>query len=289
MRYGVGYKGSKSQIAKDIIDFLPPGRRLIDLFGGGGAITHCAALSGKWETVIYSDIDPLIVSLCEDFFAGRYAGRTDIFGWVSREEFKRRKDTDPLVKWLWSFGTDGESYIYGVDKIPTAEAIHRAIADQEYSARFLALTGGRLWFRGATIHERRLEWVKFRRAQGVLSSNDHAQAITRLDTLTASRRLHNVRVLRRSYADYTYRRGDVVYCDIPYRGTDCGSYDGFDHAKFYEWARHVPCYISEYRMPPGFREVWQREKYVLSGRGGNNLKTTERLYRSPAANFVRKA
>ena len=41
MTYGVGYVGSKNTIAADIVNILPKGNRLVDLFGGGGAITHC--------------------------------------------------------------------------------------------------------------------------------------------------------------------------------------------------------------------------------------------------------
>ena len=52
MTYGVGYVGSKNTIAADIVNILPKGNRLIDLFGGGGAITHCATLSNKWNTVV---------------------------------------------------------------------------------------------------------------------------------------------------------------------------------------------------------------------------------------------
>lgn len=46
--YGVPYQGNKSRIADIIINILPQGKRLVDLFGGGGAITHCGMLSGKW-------------------------------------------------------------------------------------------------------------------------------------------------------------------------------------------------------------------------------------------------
>jgi site-specific DNA-adenine methylase len=45
MTYGVPYQGSKSRIANDIIALLPEGRRLVDLFAGGCAITHAAILS----------------------------------------------------------------------------------------------------------------------------------------------------------------------------------------------------------------------------------------------------
>lgn len=48
MRYGIPYQGSKNQIAENILKFLPGGKRLVDLFGGGGAISHCASLSYKW-------------------------------------------------------------------------------------------------------------------------------------------------------------------------------------------------------------------------------------------------
>lgn len=50
--YGVPYQGNKSRIADIIINILPQGKRLVDLFGGGGAITHCGMLSGKWGGVL---------------------------------------------------------------------------------------------------------------------------------------------------------------------------------------------------------------------------------------------
>ena len=59
MTYGVPYMGSKNRIAKDIIDLLPSGNRLVDLFAGGCAITHCALLSGKWSRILNNDKLPL--------------------------------------------------------------------------------------------------------------------------------------------------------------------------------------------------------------------------------------
>ena len=58
MNYGIPYQGSKNKIAKDIINFLPSGKRLVDLFGGGMAITHCAMLSDKWGNFLYNDFTP---------------------------------------------------------------------------------------------------------------------------------------------------------------------------------------------------------------------------------------
>lgn len=55
-RYGVPYKGSKNAIAEWVVDILPPGERLVDLFAGGCAITHAAMLSGKWDRFLANDI-----------------------------------------------------------------------------------------------------------------------------------------------------------------------------------------------------------------------------------------
>lgn len=57
MPYGIGYVGSKSRIAKDILTALPAGRRLVDLFGGGFAITDCALreFPDKWKYFYYNE------------------------------------------------------------------------------------------------------------------------------------------------------------------------------------------------------------------------------------------
>ena len=44
--YGVPFQGSKSAIAKWLVDLLPPSHTFVDLFAGGCAVTHCAMLSG---------------------------------------------------------------------------------------------------------------------------------------------------------------------------------------------------------------------------------------------------
>lgn len=62
MTYGMPYMGSKSQIAEWVVGNLPDANNLYDLFGGGGAITDCAAQSGKYKKIIYNDIDSTIVN-----------------------------------------------------------------------------------------------------------------------------------------------------------------------------------------------------------------------------------
>ena len=108
MSFGLNYMGSKNRIAPELIRKLPVGKRLIDLFGGGFAVAHCAALAGKWRTVLYNDVNPLVVQLVKDALAGKYDEGVFKPEFISRERFFAEKDTCGYVKWGWSFGGNGE-------------------------------------------------------------------------------------------------------------------------------------------------------------------------------------
>ena len=94
MNYGIPYKGSKNKIAESIIAQLPPAKHFYDLFGGGGAMTHCALLSGKYEFVHYNEFNPLVFKAFKMAINGEFK---DENRWISREDFERLKDTDPYV------------------------------------------------------------------------------------------------------------------------------------------------------------------------------------------------
>ena len=116
MKYGLPYMGSKSTIAKQIIDILQLGKRFIDLFGGGAAMSHAAAFSGKYEEILYFDIDPLAVEYVRRALSGYYSPENFTPWWVSREDFNHLKDIDPYVRYLWSFGNNPEKgYLFGRD------------------------------------------------------------------------------------------------------------------------------------------------------------------------------
>ena len=108
MSFGLNYMGSKNRIAPELIRKLPVGKRLVDLFGGGFAVAHCAALAGKWRTVLYNDVNPLVVQLVKDALAGKYDEGVFKPEFISRERFFAEKDTCGYVKWGWSFGGNGE-------------------------------------------------------------------------------------------------------------------------------------------------------------------------------------
>lgn len=55
--YGLPYKGSKNRIAEKIVEAIPRAAHFYDLFVGGGAVAHCAALSNKWRVMICRETD----------------------------------------------------------------------------------------------------------------------------------------------------------------------------------------------------------------------------------------
>jgi site-specific DNA-adenine methylase len=122
-QYGAPYMGSKSKIAEDILAILPRGKRFVDLFGGGFAMTHCAMLSGKYEEFYYNELNPLVVDMIKKAIAGEYKNERR---WIDRETFYNLKDTDGYVKYCWSFGNKGEAYLYAKEIEPWKKALHYA-------------------------------------------------------------------------------------------------------------------------------------------------------------------
>ncbi len=60
---GLPYVGNKGQKVEQIMEALPDGKRLVDVFGGGGCVSLTAASSGKYEEVIYNDRRKTVVEL----------------------------------------------------------------------------------------------------------------------------------------------------------------------------------------------------------------------------------
>lgn len=107
-RYGVPYMGSKNFIAREIVEQLPPATYFYDLFAGGCAITHAAIESGKYKYIIANDIGDAPL-LFKNAIEGKYK---DEHRWISREAFFNLKESDPYIKYCWSFGNGGATYMY---------------------------------------------------------------------------------------------------------------------------------------------------------------------------------
>ena len=132
--YGLPYQGSKSQIADDIMRWLPSSRLLVDAFAGGCAVTHAALLSGRFGHVVANDLGDA-PSLFLDACNGRYAEERR---WVSREDFFRLRDSDIFVALVWSFGNNMCNYIYAEEMEEWKKALHyaRVFGDRSLLRRF---------------------------------------------------------------------------------------------------------------------------------------------------------
>ena len=127
--YGLPYMGSKNKLAEEIVNFLPQKKVLVDLFGGGGAISVCASQSGKYEKIIYNELNNLISETFQKAINGEYENERR---WVSREEFEKLKNTDGYVAICFSFSNNCNTYMYGPKIEPYKRAYHYAIVFDDF-------------------------------------------------------------------------------------------------------------------------------------------------------------
>lgn len=283
MRYGLPCKGSKNAIARWLAGQLPPGGTFVDAFCGGGAATHAAMLSGKWGRFVMNDLDGRLPQLFVDCVHGKHTVESHP-EWISRGEFHRRKGEDgaegAYVMLVWSFGNNGQDYIYGAGIEQFKHDYHRAVYEDDPGLLrpygYDVATGG-----APGIYERYLGMKRQIGRQGAAAAClESLERLRRLEGLQHLEGLHSLRGLQSlqrpgrlethalDYRDLAERyagRDRVLYCDIPYEGTSCGRYSGFDHGRFYEWARGQDgIYISSYAMPEGFVELARTRRTVHS-------------------------
>ena len=256
MNYGIPYKGSKNKIAESIIAQLPSAKHFYDLFGGGGAMTHCALLSGKYEVVHYNEFNPLVFKAFKMAINGEFKNETR---WISKEDFERLKDSDPYVACCFSFGNSFRTYAYNSETEKFKKAVHYSIFfdDDSLLKEYIDLKDFK--YNYGSIKERRLELQRYMKTNLI-------ESLERLERLQSLESINNCRVLlsNLSYEEVPIESDSVIYCDPPYTNTDsyCIS---FEHDKFHEWLRkcrekNQQVFISEYQMPDDFFEVYYKEK-----------------------------
>ncbi|MBR0083064.1 MAG: DNA adenine methylase [Bacteroidales bacterium] len=312
VNFGMPYKGSKSKIARDLIGIIPSGERFVDVFAGGCAMSHAALLAGRWKNVLANDITDT-PQFFVDVLQGKYKDRNE---WISREDFFRLKDSDPFVRYCYSFGNDGKTYMYSQEIEPYKKARHYATVFDDWTLlqQLCPEVAGyaRISLKGITdIKARRLHFgpavvraLKMLKDPGIIERNPLYKSVRtsqytqcrglisleRLERLQNLERLERLQSLKRPVGTITARKGDyrtlkvqpgdVLYCDPPYKDTTGYNGQEFDNEAFYDWAcaQTVPVYISEYDMPRDrFLKVWEKKvQSQISAKGGDYA--FERLY-----------
>lgn len=271
--WGIPYQGSKNGIAEDLIRQLPTGKRFVDLFGGGFAMSHCACYSGKYEEVLYNELHPLLPPLIEKAINGDFDYKKFRPKFITREEFHKKKETDGYIKYIWSFSNSGKEYLYGKDIENYKKSIHEWVVfnkkDEWFKENFYDVDK---YIKTKDIKGRRLLWKKYveivKKKRGDSFRLAYLERLERLQNLQALQQLEHFQRLERlqiqqgDYKNYKHRKGDVVYCDPPYEGTASYEVD-FDHQEFYDWllSRPYPVYFSSYNnISDKFEMVWAENK-----------------------------
>ena len=258
MRYGTPYKGSKNFIAQWICDTLPKAENFYDLFAGGCAVTHAAMLSGKYKHFYANDID-VAPQLFYDAINGKYKNETR---WISREDFRRLKDTDAYVRYCWSFGNNGNHYLYSKEVEPWKKALHYARVLNDFSLLneigIDTKDASRIWIK-AHSKECKEKYIKW-----------YCKAVS----LESLQRLQSLEISQKDYREIEIKENSVIYCDIPYRNTN-GYAVEFDYEAFYDWCEKQTALVvvSEYAMPEErFIRVASKEKrQTLNGKGSGRV------------------
>lgn len=272
--------GSKSAIAGKIIAVLPAGERFIDLFGGGGAMTHAAALSGKYSEVIYSDADPLACEYITRAIRGDYSPERFTPRWISREEFFEKKDVDPCISYCWSFGNHGDSYLYGRHVECLKRRLFEWIASGQ-NADFVTGLGVPVADAPDGGIMERFAFIR-RYTQGRLTTCRTIENLERLARVQSLEGLARVTVLHRSYAAYRYRIGDVVYCDPPYDSRKKYVVGDFDFSAFLDWAARIPsCYVSSYELDDSRFRIYHEFKKAAAFMRYEKLRRYRAAIRKP--------
>lgn len=282
------YMGSKNKIAEWLINQLPKAKHFYDLFGGGGAISHCAVLSGKYEVVHYNELNPLI---CKAFKMAVNGELKNEKRWISREDFHKLKHTDPYVNLCFSFGNNPfKNYAYAKDVEPCKKALHHSICFNDDSLLSKIVDVKNLNYTSNSLHERRLELQHYLKnyikdvetfcntkngnVRNILQSLERLERLQQLESLQS---LESLEITNLDYKNVQIEEDSIIYCDPPYVNTNDYKID-FDRNNFYDWCRNQKnCFISEYTMPIDFKLVAEKCKFC-SFSNENRKVTTEKLF-----------
>ena len=273
MSIGLPYKGSKSEIAEELVSKLPPCGKILDACCGGGAVLVALAQSLKYKSVVGNDRNPATIALLDAVLINKGqieyehpepCSRNDFLVSLQRIENGDFTIQDCVNKFCASFGNDGKTYLYGSEIEP-----YKLEAEQMLTAK--------------TLEERRRHYRKFY----ALVNKDGGDAGDRLQKLEFMQRLLSLERLERlerlDIFDIDYSEFDMVYFDIPYKGTNKYDYE-FDHERFYSLFEslkndlNIPAFLSEYDAPFTCVAEFKKTQLMAASVGSSKATTREKLY-----------
>lgn len=295
---GVPYMGSKRLIAFDLLiemlKYKPKARYFIDVFGGGGAVSFCAAQMGY--KVIYNDYDTNLVNFMQFILERREKGKygylpDDYYKFVGRGDFNHQKDQDTVYsefcRVIYSFGNTRRGYIFSKYKENYKKLLHNIVfynckgSQSQLSTDFnidLCLTDQTYIPYRYSYFKKQL--IKYD-LDGDLCRLQNLERIQCLERIVVSRLGSNIELYNDNYQNLDlskYRDEDVIiYCDPPYKNT-AGYLIDFNSDDFYNWFEGLSqlSFLSEYAAP--FSIAWSINKRCTLKYASNAISTCENLY-----------
>ena len=273
MNLGLPYKGSKNTIAVDLVKCMPRGKKLLDACCGGGAVLMAAAMSGRWEKVVGNDLNPATIALLDAVLIHKgqieyehppVCTRDDFANSLQRIENGDFSIQDCVNKYCASFGNDGKTYLYGKQIEEYKLAVEQMLTAD-------------------TLDQRRKFYRKFHALINTDDSEDkeRLQSLERLQRLQSLERLE--RLERLDIFDIDYKEFDVVYFDIPYKGTNKYDFE-FDYDRFYDLFKSlktdlkINAFLSEYDAPFTCVAEFEKTQLMAASVGATKKTSKERLF-----------
>ena len=102
---------------------------------------------------------------------------------------------------------------------------------------------------------------------------DLMQSLQSLERLQSLQSLQSLEQFSTDYAEIEIKKDSIIYCDIPYKGTDVYNGIDFDHERFYSWCKKQTelCFISSYEMPEDFIPITEFPHRSILSAIKNNL------------------
>lgn len=292
-KLGIPYMGSKRKLASSILSEITQRHSNItdfyDLFGGGGSVSFTAIRDYRFN-VHYNELNRHIYSLVE-YLKNNKELEPKFYEWVTREDFFKQvwKSNDEadwysgFVMSCWSFGNNSEKgYMYGAHIEENKRLAHEFVVNNCLKSMCeLGLNIPELKDI-VDFNKRRLVFCNYIDKNEKTLQYSEMIHISRLEHLTSIQNLQNLQNLHISNSTYEKVQisGDnpIIYCDIPYKGTETYKEGGFDHEAFYKWFENLPypAYLSEYDAP--FEVVAMFAHRSSLSATNNKKKTIEKLF-----------
>lgn len=263
-KLGIPYMGSKRKLASDILQKITQRHNGItdfyDLFGGGGSVSFTAIRDYRFN-VHYNELNKHIYSLVQ-YLKNNKQLEPKFYEWVTREEFhKQINKTNEEADWYsgfvmscWSFGNSQNSYLYGADIENIKRLAHEFIVNGNLDAMNEIGVDIPNLLNIKDIQQRRVKFCNYIKNEDKSRFDVQSlERIVQLERIQNLQKLQNLQISNTSYENVVINpnKNNVIYCDIPYKGTGEYKEGGFNHDAFYEWFANLdyPCYLSEYDAP----------------------------------------